>query len=58
MVVFVEVLGAFGLAISENKTETMSVPIPRMPITQIVFNATGQQYHQTTPFAHLGGAVN
>ena len=41
MAVFVEGLGTFGLTISESKTETMCVPIPRAPTTKIVFNATG-----------------
>ena len=41
MVVFVEVFGTFGLTISESKTETMCMPIPRTPATKIVFNATG-----------------
>ena len=57
MVVFVEVFGPFGLTISESKTETMCMPIPRAPATKIVFNTTGQQYHQTTSFTYLGGAV-
>ena len=57
MAVFVEVFGAFGLTISESKTETMCMPIPRAPATKIVFNATGQQYHQTTSFTYLGGTV-
>ncbi|CAM9451335.1 unnamed protein product, partial [Ascophyllum nodosum] len=33
-------------------------PIPRAPATKIVFNATGQQYRQTTSFTYLGGTVN
>ena len=57
MAVFVEVFGAFGLTISESKTETMCMPIPRAPATNIVFNATGQQYRQTTSFTYLGGTV-
>ena len=56
--VFVEVFGTFGLTILESKTETMCMPIPRAPATKIVFNATGQQYRQTTSFAYLGGTVN
>ena len=51
MSVFVEVFGAFGLTISESKTETMCMSIALAPITQIVFNATGQRYRQTTSFA-------
>ena len=50
MAVFVKVFGKIGLTISKRKTETMCMPIPRAPATQIVFNATGQQYRQTTPF--------
>ena len=57
MAVFVEVFGAFGLTISESKTETMCMPIPRAPATKIVFNATGQWYRQTTSFTYLGGTV-
>ena len=57
MAVFVEVFGAFGLTISESKTETMCMPIPRAPATKIVFNATGQPYRQTTSFTYLGGTV-
>ena len=34
------------------------MPIPRAPATKIVFNATGQQYHQTASFTSLGGTVN
>ena len=35
----------------------MCMPIPRPPATKIVFNATGQQYRQTTSFTYLGGTV-
>ena len=51
--VFVEVFGAFGLTISARKTEITDMPIPRAPVAQEVFNATGQQYRQTTSFIHL-----
>ena len=57
MAVFVEVFGAFGLTILESKTETMCMPIPRAPVTQIASNATEQQYRQTTSFTYLGSAV-
>ena len=57
MTVFVEVFGTFGLTISESKTETMCMPIPHAPAMKIVFNATGQQYRQTTSFTYLGGTV-
>ena len=55
--VSVEVFGTFGLTISESKTEIMCMPIPRALPTKIVFNATGQQYRQTTSFTYLGGTV-
>ena len=57
MAVFVEVFGTFGLTISESKTETTCMPIPRAPATKIVVNAMGQQYRQTTSFTYLGGTV-
>ena len=40
-----------------KQTETMCIPSARAPATQIVLNATGEQYRQTTSFTHLGGAV-
>ena len=58
MAVYVEVFGTLGLTISESKTETMCMPIPRAPATKIVFNATEQQYRQTISFTYLGGIVN
>ena len=57
MAVFVEVFGTFGLTISEGKTETICMPIPCAPATEIVFHATGQQYHQAISFTNLGGTV-
>ena len=33
------------------------MPIPCTPATKVAFNATGQQYRQTTPFTYLGGTV-
>ena len=53
MVVFVEVFDTFGLTISESKMKTMCMPIRRAPATKIVFNATRQQYCQTTSFTYL-----
>ena len=58
MAVSVEVFGTFGLTISESKTETMCMPIPRALATKIVFNATGQQYRQTISSTYFGGTVN
>ena len=57
MAIFVEAFGTFGLTISESKSETMCMAIPRVPATKIVFNATGQQYRQTTSFTYLGRTV-
>ena len=58
MAVFVKVFGTFSLTISESKTETMCMPTLCAPATKIVFNATGQQYRQTTSSTYyLGGAV-
>ena len=56
--VFVEAFGAFCPTISESKTETICIiPSPLAPATKIGFNATGQQYRQTTCFTYLVGAV-
>ena len=43
MATLVDVFGAFGLTVSEKKTETMSLPIPHAAATPIAFNRTGQQ---------------
>ena len=45
------------MTISESETETMSIPIPRAPATQIIFNAPGQQYSHTSSSLSLGEAV-
>ena len=39
---------------TRNKTDTVCMPIPRPPAPQIVFNATGQHYRQTTSFTYFG----
>ena len=57
MVNLVEVFGAFGLTVSEKKTETLSLPIPHATAAPIAFNATGKQYRQTTSFVYLGSAI-
>ena len=57
MAVFVEVFGTFGFTISESKTDIMCMPIPRAPASKIVFNATGQQYRQTTSFTYYSGGI-
>ena len=55
MAVFVEVFGTFGLTISKSKAETMCMPIPRAPVTKIVFNSTVQQYVPPDNLLHLLG---
>ena len=57
MAVIVKVSSAFGLNVSEKKTETMQMPIPHGPVTHITINAEGQHYRQTDSFIYLGGAV-
>ena len=42
MATLVDVFGAFGLTVSERKTETMSLPTSHAPATPIAFNETGQ----------------
>ena len=65
MTLIVEVFGAFGLTVSEKKTET---PLMRAPEKQpkkggsppppLVIEATGQKYAQTAQFRFLGDLVN
>ena len=57
MAVIVKVCGAFGLTVSEKKTEPMQMPIPHGLVTSITINAAGQHYRQTASFIYLGGAV-
>ena len=57
MAVSVKVCGAFGLTVSDKKTETMQMPIPHGPGTPITINAAGQHYRQTASFIYLGGTV-
>ena len=57
MVVIVKVCGAFGLTVSEKKTETMEMPIPHRLVTPITINPADQHYRQTASFIYLGGAV-
>ena len=44
MTVIIKVCGAFGMTVSEKKTETMQMPIPHGPVTPITINAAGQHY--------------
>ena len=67
MTVIVEVFGAFGLIVSEKKTETplmrapekaqqsRETPTPPLPALEIA--AAGQKYHQVHQFVYLGGLI-
>ena len=67
MTVIVEVYGAFGLTVSEKKTETLlmrtpekaqqpgETPTPPLPALEIA--AAGQKYHQVHQFVYLGGLI-
>ena len=67
MTVIVEVFGAFGLTVSEEKTETLlmqapekaqqtgETPTPPLPALEIV--AAGQKYHQVHQFVYLGSLI-
>ena len=56
----VVVCAAFGLTISEAKTEIMCLRVKGMPESTAIFSveAAGQVYNQTNEFVHLGGNVN
>ena len=60
MEVIVVVCAAFGLTVSEAKTETMCLRAKRMPESTAAFSVepAGQVYNQTNEFVHLGGNVN
>ena len=61
MGVIAVVCAAFGLAVSEAKTETMCLPTKGMPeAITIVFSieTADQVYNKTNEFVHLGGNVN
>ena len=67
MTVIVEVFGAFGLTVSEKKTETLlmrapekaqqpgETPTPSLPALEVA--AAGQKYHQVHQFVYLGGLI-
>ena len=67
MSVIVEVFGAFGLTVSEKKTETLlmrapekaqqpgETPTPPLPALEIA--AAGQKYHQVHQLVYLGGLI-
>ena len=58
--VIVVVCAAFGLIVSEAKTEIMCLRAKGMPESTATFSveAAGQVYSQTNDFVYLGGNVN
>ena len=60
MGVIVVVCAAFGLIVSETKTEIMCLRAKGMPESTATFSveAAGQVYNQTNEFVYLGGNVN
>ena len=60
MAVIVVVCAAFGLTVSEAKTEIMCLRTKGMPESAATFSleAAGQVYNQTNAFVYLGGNVN
>ena len=60
MRVIVVVFAAFGLTVSEAKTEIMCLRAKGMPESTATFSveAAGQVYNQTNEFVYLGGNVN
>ena len=67
MMVIVEVFGAFGLTVSEKKTETLLMrasekakqqgEAPASPLRALEIAAAGQKYHQVHQFVYLGGLI-
>ena len=60
MGVIVVVSTAFGLTVSEAKTEIMCLRAKGVPESTAIFSivAAGQVYNQTNEFVYLGGNVN
>ena len=65
MTTIVNVFGAFGLTVSEKKTETLFMRAPEKqqkkggsPPPPLVIEAAGQKYAQTAQFRYLDGLVN
>ena len=60
MEVILAVCAAFGLTVSEAKTEIMRLCAKEMPESTAIFSveAAGQVYNQTNEFVHLEGNVN
>ena len=57
MTVIVTAWSAFGLTVSEAKTETMCLKTKGRRKVSFTINAAGQVYQQTIEFVYLGGAI-
>ena len=57
MAIIVEVSEAFGLTVSEKKTETMCMPPRSVEAEQFQTMAAGQRYTQTNRLVYLGGVI-
>ena len=42
--IVIEVCRAFGLTVSEKKTETMCMPVPHLDVPKVEITAAGQKY--------------
>ena len=65
MTIIVEAFGAFGLRVSEKKTETLLMQAPEKqqkkggsPPPPLAIEAAGQKYAQIAQFRYVGGLVN
>lgn len=54
MATLADIVGTFGLTVSEKKTEIKNLPISHAPTTLIAFTTTVRQYRQTTFYLHRG----
>ena len=58
MTAIVEKCDAFGLTVSEKKTETIVLRPPGEPAQQLMIQAAGQRYAQKERFTYLGGTIS
>ena len=58
MTIVVDVCAAFGLTVSERKTEVMCVPPPNQQAPSVAIEAAGQRYRQVNSFVYLGSMVS
>ena len=58
MTAIVEKCDAFGLTVSEMKTETMVLRPPGKPVRQLMIQAAGKRYAQKERFVYLEGTIS